>query len=117
MSRRAVPILGAVVQGPANPPDDRSGTPSRTWLSPRPTHGVERLAYAVVGTLLFLSFLAGLTLAVISWAMVAILPGLLGLGIGLLALTLGYRMLFAAAYGRRLYWWPGQREYDNRGAR
>ncbi len=34
-----------------------------------------------------------------------------GIGVLLTAL-LGTRMFIASVLGRRLYWWPGQREYD-----
>jgi len=58
---------------------------------------MERLAYGVLGTFLMVVFLGGLAMVLLSWSA---------------DLALAYRMLIAAATGRRLYWWPGQREYD-----
>jgi predicted permease len=89
----------------------------RTWLSSMPTGHGERLAYAAIGTVLVLVFFASIALAALSWLGGEILFGVFGLFLGLLTVILGYRMLCAAAWGRRLYWWPGQREYDQRGMR
>ncbi len=61
--------------------------------------------------------LAGFGLLLLSWLAGDLVFGLFGLILGGLALLLGYRMLVAAATGRRLYWWSGQREYDQGGTR
>ncbi len=100
------------MQGPAIPGHTPPPTRTRTWLSPRPSGPTERLAYAAVGTILLLVALAGFGLLVLSWLAGDFAFGLFGLVLGVLALVLAYRMLVAAATGRRLYWWPGQREYD-----
>lgn len=105
------------MQTPASSPSHARGAAVRTWLSPRPSGAVERLAYAAVGAFLVLIFLGGLALSLLSWFAGDLLFGLFGLVLGLLALVLGYRMLVAAATGRRLYWWSGQREYDLKGTR
>ncbi len=89
----------------------------RTWLSPKTTDAGERLVYGLVGTVLIVVSFLGFGLMVLSWAGGVIGFGLFGLALGVLALILGYRMLVAAATGRRMYWWPGQREYDDRGIR
>ncbi len=81
-------------------------------MSPRLVVGAERLAYAGVGAVLAVVALGGFATAILSWLLGDFVFGLFGLLIGVPALLLGYRMLFAAATGRRLYWWPGQREYD-----
>ncbi len=105
------------MKGPTTPRDATSTPTTRTWLSPRPSGSTERLAYAAVGTILLLVALAGFGLLLLSWLAGDFAFGLFGLVLGLLASVLGYRMLVAAATGRRLYWWPGQREYDRRGTR
>jgi len=87
------------------------GKPQKTWLSPMPTRGMERLAYGVLGTFLMAVFLGGLALVLLSWS-ADLAFGLFSLLLSALALALSYRMLIAAATGQRLYWWPGQREYD-----
>lgn len=87
----------------------------RTWLSPRTTDMGERLVYGLVGAVLALVSFLGFGLLVLSWGAGAFGFGLFGLVLGALSLVLGYRMLVAAATGRRMYWWPGQREYDDRG--
>lgn len=78
---------------------------------------MERLAYALVAAILIAVGLGGFALALLSFAVGDLLFGVFGVVLGLLALLLGYRMLVAAATGRRLYWWSGQREYDNGGTR
>lgn len=105
------------MQDPAAPPDATLATTTRMWLSPKPSGPAERLAYAAVGTILVLVAFAGFGLLLLSWLAGDLAFGLFGLVLGLLALVLGYRMLVAAATGRRLYWWPGQREYDQGGTR
>ncbi len=102
------------MQGPATPGHTPPPTSTRTWLSPRHSGPAERLAHAAVGTILLLVALAGFGLLLLSVLAGDLAFGLFGLVLGLLALVLGYRMLVAAATGRRLYWWPGQREYDQR---
>ncbi len=84
-------------------------------MSPRLLVGSERLAYAGVGAVLSAVALGGFAITILSWLLGDFGFGLFGLLVGLPALLVGYRMLFAAASGRRLYWWPGQRDYD-RGA-
>lgn len=79
-----------------------------------PTRGAERLAYAAIAMVLLMICLAGLAWAALSWLVGDLAFGLFGLILGLPTLILGYRMLLAAAWGRRLYWWPGQRNYDQR---
>ncbi len=86
-----------------------------TWLSPKTTDAGERVVYGMVGAVLVVVSLLGFGLLAFSWAAGAVGLGLFGLALGALALLLGYRMLVAAATGRRMYWWPGQREYDERG--
>lgn len=104
------------VQTPTRRRSEDTNMRVRTWLSPRAPAPVERLAYAVVGTILLLVALAGFALVLLSWSMGDLGFGLFGLVMGLLTLVLGCRMLVAAATGRRLYWWPGQREDDEGGA-
>lgn len=100
---------------PASPsPSEEVAGPS--WLSPRATGVAERLAYAGVGAVLLLVGLAGFGLAVLAWSGADVLLGLFGVLLGVLACWLGYRMILAAAQGRRMYWWPGQREYDRGGS-
>lgn len=105
------------MQGTVTPRREPPNAGVRTWLSPGATGSVERLAYAVVGTVLLLVGFGGFALVLLSWSVRDLLFGLFGLVMGLLAFVLAYRMLFAAATGRRLYWWSGQRDYDERGTR
>ncbi len=105
------------MRAPAASRDTVPKTTTRAWLSPRTTGPTERIAYAAVGTILLLVALAGFGLLLLSSLAGDPAFGLFGLVLGLLALVLGYRMLVAAAMGRRLYWWPGQREYDQGGTR
>ena len=88
------------------------GKPQKTWLSPMPTRGMERLAYGVLGTFLMVVFLGGLAMVLLPWSAADLAFGLFSFLLSVLALALAYRMLIAAATGRRLYWRPGQREYD-----
>ena len=78
---------------------------------------MERLGYAAVGAILLLMTFAGFALLFLAWSGGDLAFGLFGLVLALLTLFLGYRMLVAAATGRRLYWWPRQREFDQRGTR
>jgi membrane protein required for beta-lactamase induction len=110
-------VVGERVQGPVSQPDVAEKTTTRTWLSPKASGPTERLAYAAVGAILLLVALAGFALVLLSWSVGDLPFGLFGLVLGVLALVLDYRMLVAAAKGRRLYWWPGQREYDQGGTR
>ncbi len=105
------------MQGPGSPQDKTPPPSTRTWLSPRTAGPTERLAYAAVGTILLLVALAGFGLLLLSWLAGDLIFGAFGLVLDVLALLLAYRMLVAAATRRRLYWWPGQREYDQREAR
>ncbi len=103
------------MQVPVSPPRESPTPVTRTWLSPRRSGPTERFAYAALGTILLLVALAGFGLLVLSWLAGDFAFGLFGLIVGVLGLALAYRMLVAAATGRRLYWWPGQREYDRGG--
>jgi len=73
---------------------------------------MERLAYCVLGIFLMVVFFGGLAMVLLSLSAADLAFGLFSLLLSALALGLAYRMLIAAAMGRRLYWWPGQREYD-----
>lgn len=88
----------------------------RDWLSVRGTGPAERLGYAAIGAILLLVALAGFALLVLSWSVGDLLFGGFGAVLGCLAAVLGYRMVVAAVTGRRMYWWSGQREYDQGGA-
>ncbi len=75
------------------------------------------MAYALVAIVLLGVALVALGLLVLSSMAGDVLLGLFGLILGVVAGLLGYRMLVAAVEGRRLYWWPGQRDYDQRTSR
>ncbi len=102
-----------VLGGPTtSSPSNRAPGDAHPWMSPRPSGAVERLAYGLVALVLL-----GIAL-VCGVAVLSALPSL-ALGfiaffgvLGVLTLVLGVRMLTAAILGRRLFWWPGQREYD-----
>src|SRR5207247_8810568 len=79
---------------------------------PMVTRGMERRAYCVLWTFLMFVFIGGLAMVYQSWSSADLAFGLFSFLLSVLALALAYRMLIAAATGRRLYWWPGQREYD-----
>ena len=102
------------LQESASSANDEGAGFVRPWLSPMPTRGLERISYAIVGIILVLVSFGGFAIGVMAYLIGAPAFIAFGLLIGLPALILGYRMLVAAATGRRLYWWPGQRAYDQR---